>query len=245
MKYQAAALLLASGCTWLFPVDEYDRGGDYQAQVLADTPLAYWRFGEATGTTAVDLVGAHDGTYQDVTLGDPGVVGGDASARFVSNDSAVIVGNALDIVGGAAFSLEAWAKPSEVDGALRRIMTKRDDTAPADGWSLTNSTRFLSLDAERAGGFVGGVAAKALPVDVWSHAVVTYDGTTLRFFIDGEENAHQVTTVVMVGNSANLVLGSLSNAAGNAWRGDLDELAIYDHALPAARVLAHYQAAAP
>lgn len=242
MKYAAATLAL-TGCTWLAPLDDYDRGGAYAAEVVADRPLAYWRLAEATGTVAVDEAGGHAGTYHDVTLGDPGAVAGNTSARFVSNDSAVIVGNTLDLAGGTSFSLEAWAMPSEVDSTLRRIMTKRDDAAPVEGWSLTNSVKGLTLDAEHAGAFVGGIASRPLPAGEWSHVVVTYDGVTLVFFIDGNEDAHQVTTVAMSANQANLVLGSLSNASGNAWRGNLDELAIYDHALPAARVLAHYEAA--
>jgi len=51
----------------------------YRATVLADTPLAYWRLGETTGTVAHDETGnGHDGTYiGGYTLGQTGALTGD------------------------------------------------------------------------------------------------------------------------------------------------------------------------
>ena len=39
-----------------------DPASAYAAAVLADSPTAYWRLGEASGTTAADEVGTYDGT---------------------------------------------------------------------------------------------------------------------------------------------------------------------------------------
>ncbi|HEX7665397.1 MAG TPA: LamG domain-containing protein [Polyangiaceae bacterium] len=254
------------GCTFLFPVDDLDRGGndaatndaepreggttddggsDYASEVLTDAPLAYWRFDETSGTTAKDAAGTHDGTYQNVTLGGPSAIGTGSSATFTTPNSAVVVGNVLDIVGGASFSLEAWAFATSVDQNYERIVTKRDDTAPVEGWSLTNSTKNFTLDAYTDGNFAGGVASHFLTANQWWHVVVTYDrsATKLTFYLNGTQDSQSTTTVSMKGSTANLVLGSLSSANGNAWRGNLDEIAIYDHALAPDRVAAHYHAA--
>jgi hypothetical protein len=75
---------------------------------------------------------------------------------------------------------------------------------------------------------------------VFSHLVLTYDGVTLRFFVNGVPASPPfVTTIDMRENDAPLVLGALSTS-GNVWKGDLDEMAIYAHALAEERILAHY-----
>ena len=58
----------------------------YRAAVLADSPLAYWRLGETSGTVAHDETGnGHDGTYVGgVTLGQPGALTGDANTAVSS-----------------------------------------------------------------------------------------------------------------------------------------------------------------
>ena len=56
----------------------------FKTEVEADSPLAYWRLGELPPTsTAADATGnGFDGTYSasGLTLGQPGVLGGDTRA---------------------------------------------------------------------------------------------------------------------------------------------------------------------
>ena len=60
----------------------------YASEVLADTPLAYYRLGEASGTTLVDSSGnARDGTYAgSPTLGAASLLVSDPSNTAVSFD---------------------------------------------------------------------------------------------------------------------------------------------------------------
>ncbi len=48
---------------------------DYRAEVLSDSPIAYWRLGELSGRTATDSSGqGHDATYENgIALGAPTV----------------------------------------------------------------------------------------------------------------------------------------------------------------------------
>ena len=88
---------------------------DYAAAVLADNPVAFYRFNEASGTTLVDSApnaGAQNGTY----LGNPvfnqtGVATSatGTSVRFDpsdGNDSASVTGLPL----AASFTVEMWVK---------------------------------------------------------------------------------------------------------------------------------------
>src|SRR6185503_4046335 len=51
--------------------------GSYSAAVLAAHPMAFWRLGETSGTTAYDYVGGNNGTYNNVALGVDGAITGD------------------------------------------------------------------------------------------------------------------------------------------------------------------------
>jgi hypothetical protein len=59
----------------------------YSAAVLADSPLAYYRLGEASGTTMTDSSGnSRNGTYAgSPTLGAPGLVTGDSDTAVTFN----------------------------------------------------------------------------------------------------------------------------------------------------------------
>src|ERR1039458_8802746 len=46
-------------------------GGSYRSTVLADSPVAYWRLGETSGTTAADQMGSYPLAYDQNFGGSP------------------------------------------------------------------------------------------------------------------------------------------------------------------------------
>ncbi len=71
-----------------------------------------------------------------------------------------------------------------------------------------------------------------LPLSRWVHLAGTYDGATMRLYIDGELAASATASGAVVPSTADLQIG-----AGYAWfRGDLDEVRIYDRALTLAEL---------
>src|SRR5258708_2253471 len=64
---------------------------NYQTAVINDAPIAYWRLGESSGTTAANIgSGANlTGTYSatGVTLGQPGALVGDPGTSIALNGS--------------------------------------------------------------------------------------------------------------------------------------------------------------
>jgi hypothetical protein len=80
----------------------------YASAVLADHPVAYWRLGEASGTTAIDS-SAHLQTgayFNGVSLGQPGALPGDpnTAARFDGVNDHAQFPNPV----GDDFTVEAW-----------------------------------------------------------------------------------------------------------------------------------------
>jgi hypothetical protein len=89
----------------------------YMSTVLADNPAAYWRLGELSGATAVNVVNspAGDGTYSgSFTLGRPGALLNDVNTAVGFNGGAlqtsITTGNAL-FSGRTVLTFEFWVKP--------------------------------------------------------------------------------------------------------------------------------------
>ena len=103
----------------------------YRDAVMADSPRAYWRLGEQSGTTAADETGNSPGLYKNgVTFGRPGAVRNsvDTASLFDGVDDQVSVGDTpfLDVT--TAVTIEAWVK--RVASAFAPIAGK-----PANGQS--------------------------------------------------------------------------------------------------------------
>ena len=86
----------------------------------------YWRFGDASGTTAAAAFGLVTGTYgAGTTLNQPGLLTGDANKAVTFDGNAkVTFGDVFDFAAKRPFSLEAWVKPTTVDATSRRIFSK-------------------------------------------------------------------------------------------------------------------------
>lgn len=82
--------------------------------------------------------------------------------------------------------------------------------------------------------------------DAWNHIAYTYDGATLRNYLNGVETRN---TAIVFGLSGvgNLYLGSAGNefnVSGSNYRGYLDDVSIWNEALSSARVAGLYNAPA-
>ena len=71
---------------------------------------------------------------------------------------------------------------------------------------------------------------QAVPARRWSHLAMTYDGTTVKLFIDGDEVATRLTTGRILTTADPLWIGG-SRPYGEHFRGRIDEVRIYDRAL--------------
>jgi hypothetical protein len=214
--------------------------------VLTDTPLAYWRLGEKSGTVAHDETGhGYDGTYTGTyTLGAAGALTGDPDTAVTLDGvtGQVDVGDNFDFVGEVPFSLEAWVKPAVIDGEYRHIVTKM--AFDNGGNPLTGTYVILEQGATILGFERWQNGATELTVETadfpaagsWVHVVATYDGTTGELYVDGA--AAQASTSV-----GGVQASGVHMLWGNLMQGVLDEIAVYDHALSGTRVAAHYQAA--
>ena len=85
----------------------------YAGQVAGDSPLAWYRLGEPSGTTMLDSAGSRNGRCQNgVTNGAPGAIAGDPNtARGFDGRAAYCYVNGI-AAPAAAYTLEGWMKLS-------------------------------------------------------------------------------------------------------------------------------------
>lgn len=237
-------------------------GSTYATEVLADSPFAYWRLGEASGTTAVDEQGGHDGTYAgSPTFGATALVKGDDATTFDGSDDRVDVGT-LGTFGSQAstngFTIELWLRWSgggenHVFGYITSTDLIQVSHGYHQGGGSHSSDGVISCQVRGSEGNLKGriTAGTQYNDGLWHHVVVTWAGGAVDpdIYVDGS-----LDNGAAVGNGLGVTLSDLPYAAQIACRnnvgtpedffaGDVDEVAIFTSALSVARVEAHWAAA--
>lgn len=83
---------------------------------------------------------------------------------------------------------------------------------------------------------------RALDVNVWSHLVGTWDGTTIRLYRNGVQVAQKAFSGAgLQTDTGVLSLGNSSSGGGNQYQGTLDDVRIFNRALTPAEVLRMYK----
>jgi hypothetical protein len=215
---------------------------------MADGPVGYWRLGESSGTVAADSAGASAGAYTGgVTLGALGALSGDANtaARFDGVDDRVNMADpgsgALDF-GTGDFSVEAWVRTT-VNGE-RAVVSKRPSTGAFWQFTVTDDPGHAGeVRANISTASVVEAYGPAVRVDngAWHHVVLVVDrdaGVTI--YVDGVGRFIAAATGGAIDNTGPFLVGK--STGYGYFSGDIDEVAVYRTALPAARVQAHYAA---
>ncbi len=214
-------------------------GGNYPAAVLADGPVGYWRLGEKSGTTAKDSSGhGHDGVIKGtVSLNEKGALTGDADTAFYfdgGGSSYVDLGNNFGFVGKAPFSIEAWVYPQTTG---RGFLGKANYTTNYVGYFLAEGGGALQFVRENA---VCAWTSNTVSETAYSYVVGTFDGVNWTLYVNGKVVGTKAATNSISTIPDSFLIGTVTQ--WNTMVGWIDEVAVYDKALGAARITAHYNA---
>lgn len=88
-------------------------------------------------------------------------------------------------------------------------------------------------------------ASVELPTGRWTHIAGTFDGRTMRIYVDGQEQGVLQRPGPVKANDFHLCLGSYEVGHAAHFQGLLDEVTLYARALTAAEIRAQYQKFAP
>ena len=193
--------------------------------------------------TAHGNTGAVSGT---VTWGVPGALAGDndTAVRLDGTTSVIDLGKSIDFAGNTPFSLEVWLNVATADTNYRFLVVKDDQpTSGREEWGVViHSVDGLYFERYVAGNGRGAGTPAASVVGRWVHTVSTYDGLSLAFYVDGTLVDQEPDPRPQLAKNVPLYAGGGGPNRG-VLDGVIDELAIYDVALPADRIKAHFDLA--
>jgi RHS repeat-associated protein len=217
------------------------------AQGTTSSMVGYWPLDERAGTTAADEHGSLNGTYSGVRrLGQAGAADEARTAAWLDGDSGVVTvadAAALDLAG--PLSLAFWARSDvTLDGGTSGGWVggvERADTYGL-GWTSNVSGGGWRFQV-KSGATTHTVDATGTSVEAgrWYFVAGTYDGATLKLYIDGELAGSNAIGSVGIDNTASaLTIGQVGS--GN-WGGALDEVGLWADDLSATQVGDLYAAA--
>jgi hypothetical protein len=214
-----------------------------------DDMISYWKFDETSGTAYDDYYDGNDG---QATVSPPtpavGIVGGAQEFNGTSDRVTVDDDPSLDWASDQSFTIELWAKFTNVS-SRNKVMIGRDDGGGGHPhWWLgavqsTGVANFNLLDTNANG--VGLAGSTALNDDQWHQLVAVRDNNVdmNRLYVDGarvDSAFHDYTAGF--GATTTLGIGYMAYAGtpDYFYDGSLDEIALYGRALSDAEIQKHY-----
>ena len=232
---------VSGSASYSYRVRAFDAAGNqsvYSNTATASTPaapsglVAAYGFDEGSGTTVTDASGnGHNGTVSNTTWSTAGKYA--AALSFNGTNSVVTIPDSASLHLTTGMTLEAWVDPTTIDSSWRDVIYKADD----DFYLEASTTNGSVPDAGTiAGGSYGDAFGTAkLTTNAWAFLTETYDGSTLRLYVNGTLVASTPHTGAIATSTNPLQIGG-DSLYGQFFAGLIDNVRIYNVALPAAQI---------
>lgn len=198
--------------------------------------VAWWLAlpGRSGGPSWYDLVGGlamtNSGNVAGFGWSTGSNPGGGGSFKFTGATAYLSAGSA-NTIQPAKISAAAWVNTTSISGA-KFILSRLTSTTPS-GWDLSLNSGKPRFTVSNASANASAVAASAIATNAWYRLLGTWDGTTVRVYQNGSQQA----TASLSGNLTNPAVAlEIGNSAGTAgiWPGMINDVSIWSRALSAA-----------
>jgi uncharacterized repeat protein (TIGR01451 family) len=213
--------------------------------------ISYWKLDETSGTTYDDYYNGNDGdgSVSPPTPSTDGVVGGSQDFNGTSNFITVADDPSLDWASDASFTIELWAKFTNISGK-NKVMVGRDARPGGLHWwvgatSSDGKAAFYLYDSDNVGHSVAGQGS-AINDDQWHHLAAIRDASagTISLYVDGQLVGSAPAADYTGDFSATTTLGigcmAYHGTPDYYYDGLLDEIALYSVALSEVEIQQHY-----
>jgi hypothetical protein len=218
----------------------------YNQAVLADGPIVYWTFDEASGNAieqvngvgSAEMVpggsatrGASTSTFGGVSLGSAAVFDGTPGGRFQASDVVPGGGPGAGFITSQRWAVEFWVNLGSTNATY--ISEMYSDCCTNDASMIAG---FLPGFEMFSGGRTGNAAPVPLSQNTWHHVVAAFYGNSSGFadnlreiYVDGVLALSDTTSNFSSGHGLNqLAIGNAVAPADNAQPLMVDEYAIYE-----------------
>ena len=237
---------LAAG-TYYYKLQAEDAAGNLsgasnqaQAVVTSAAPsglVAAYGFDEGSGTTTADRSGnGNTGTVSNTTWAGASAGKFGNALSFNGTNAWVTVASSSSLALTTGMTAEAWVNPTALGNAWRTVLLKEQ-----------TGNMVYDLYANGSGGtkvpssevYVGGAkmvsAASALAAGTWTHLAATFDGATLRIYVNGTQ-ASQLAVSGSIATSTGVLRIGGNSIWGEYFSGLIDEVRVYNRALSAGEI---------
>jgi uncharacterized repeat protein (TIGR01451 family) len=215
----------------VYPLGNIDMSGNTLLLHFAE-PAASTTFSDTSGLGKSAICGP---------LGCPTAGATGRFGRAVRFNGAGNVLTVMDSANPTAYTLEAWVKPGSSGSGS--IIARTDYSGPTSSWShqlrITAAGKFEHYTND--GNAKSVVGATTVVPGLWYHvAGVAASNGLMHLYVNGQEEGSAIAIGNLVVGRDRWVLGSNSGNSIGYFSGYMDEVAVFNHALPVSAIQDHY-----
>ncbi len=213
-----------------------EASGGTEAGEGGDGLVAAYNFEEASGAAVVDASGqGNHGTISGAARTSAGKFGWALSFDGVDDWVTVNDSNSLDLTN--SMTLMAWVYPTDTMSGWRAVVNKEQPGGFGAAYYLAaNSDLNQPEVAVYTASWNKLYGGPALSANQWVHLAGTYDGTTLRLYVNGTQVSSQPQAGGIDVTNGVLRIGG-NSYWGEFFKGLIDEIRVYNRALSATEIL--------
>ncbi len=202
--------------------------------VCAPTPgnmVGWWT---GNGNT-YDVAGGQDGTLEGGATYATGMVG--QAFSLDGDGDYVSVPYSADFSMTTAVTVDAWINPAGA-GTGNGIIVMKNPLKYGLVWVPGSGKVTFSLDI---GGWADHMSDGAVPTGQWTHVAGSYDGSSVKIYINGALDAEDPQSGSIATSTGDLSLGFRTDGADEYFNGLIDELEIYGRCLDQTEIQRIYE----
>jgi hypothetical protein len=244
-----------AGTSISFSFTVLSSGAGFAPAALADAPLGYWRLNESSGTTAVDAVGAHNGSYGSAAiLGGAGprppTFGGFENTNRAVQTQGATANSYVTVPFGSlstnTVTFVAWVYPLGPQDGRAGILVSRGNGA-SGGMGYNGQTLSYTWNNNNANtyNFPSGLT---IPSNQWSMVAMVIYPEKAILYLANPNGLFSATNAIahssdVFGNNWQIGHDNNSGNSTRTFNGYIDEVAVFTKSLAPDRIAAYYQAA--
>jgi hypothetical protein len=196
----------------------------------------HWSLDSVAGGATADSSG--QGNWGTLVGAPQAIAGMTDGALLFNGANRVVVNDAAVLNPANQITLSAWIRPSATG---TQYIVKKGRQSEVDGYELSLSSTgkvFVRFNQRSSGDAFRVDSASTIPVNgAWTHVAATYDGSTLRLYINGVLQASKNASFQIAASSLPLSIGAEDDGY-RGYRGAVDDVRIYNRALGASEIAA-------
>jgi hypothetical protein len=211
-----------------------DRSGNYPVRMA-------WRF----NGSGDEGIGSHVGNSQLVTPATQVPLYSDTFLRLDGDQEFVRIPSSSSVRSSSAISVEAWVRPLST-GSLRSVVSKYRANSGLDSddeYCLAiepNGRARFQISVGTRFAIVNGLENLELD-DHWHHLAGTYDGSTIKIYVDGVLEGSQSLSGQIPSTSVPVYIGAMKEGPNTPtdsdfFHGNIDDVRIWNRALSEAEI---------